>query len=254
MLTLVHSVNTDVENKRNDLWAFFQTLREIATGEIEASLFSDSRKELIDDWRDAKLLFGEDGGGIIGIDEQSIKEMKITDLRAAVFLSRRKGSLQFIRSADNKELAFQMKNADSPFALIRIGDTSKWRNEILAGYEETTALQEKPFFDELEQSSITILMGSRTFFESWDSNRPNVINFINIGMKDAKKFVVQSVGRGSTYRNTYRQASPPFPPRFEGQRKDGDGATSRSGAAPGNAFCFCHEPRGRPIRVAGIGI
>ena len=196
MLTLVHSVNTDVENKRNDLWAFFQTLREIATGEIKESLFRDSRKELIDDWRDAKLLFGEDGGGIIGIDEQSIKEMKITDLRAAVFLSRRKGSLQFIRSADNKELAFQMKNADSPFALIRIGDTSKWRNEILAGYEETTAVQEKSFFDELEHSAITILMGSRTFFESWDSNRPNVINFINIGMKDARKFVVQSIGRG----------------------------------------------------------
>ena len=39
-------------------------------------------------------------------------------------------------------------------------------------------------------------MGSRSFFESWDSNRPNVINFINIGGSDAKKFVVQSVGRG----------------------------------------------------------
>ena len=113
-----------------------------------------------------------------------------------MFLSRRKGALQFILGSDNKELAFQMKNADSPFALIRIGDVSKWRNEILADYEKTTALQEKSFFDGLEQSSITILMGSRTFFESWDSNRPNVINFINIGGKDAKKFVVQSIGRG----------------------------------------------------------
>ncbi len=196
MLTLVNSVNTDVENERNDLWAFFQTLREIATGEIDASFFKDSRKELIDDWKDARLLFGEDGSGIIGMDEQSIKAMKITDLRAAIFFSRRKGALQFIRSSDDKELAFQMKNADSPFALIRIGDTSKWRNEILVGYEETTALQEKSFFDGLEHSPITILMGSRTFFESWDSNRPNVINFINIGGKDARKFVVQSVGRG----------------------------------------------------------
>ena len=32
MLTLVNSVNTDVENEQNDLWAFFQTLREMATG------------------------------------------------------------------------------------------------------------------------------------------------------------------------------------------------------------------------------
>ncbi len=196
MLTLVNSVNTDIENERNDLWAFFQTLREIATGEIDGKIFEDSKKELIKDWENASLLFGEDGGGIIGIDETPIKTMKITDLRKAVFLSRRKGALQYIRSSDNKELAFQMKNADSPFALIRIGDTAKWRNQILVGYEETTALQEQSFFDGLEQSPITILMGSRTFFESWDSNRPNVINFINIGGSDAKKFVVQSVGRG----------------------------------------------------------
>ncbi len=196
MLTLVNSVNTDVENERNDLWAFFQILRQIATDEIDETLFKDSKKELIHDWRDAHLLFGEGGGGIIGTDENSIQAMKVTDLRAEVFLSRRKGALQFIRSSDNKEIAFQMKNADAPFALIRIGDTSKWRNNFLAGYEETSALREKSFFDKLEQSPITILMGSRSFFESWDTNRPNVINFINIGGNDAKKFVVQSVGRG----------------------------------------------------------
>lgn len=196
MLTLVNSVNTDVEKERNDLWAFFQTLREIATGEIDGLVFAESKTELIHDWSNAKLLFGEDGGGIIGTDKTPIASMSTADLREAVFLSRRKGGLQFIQSGDNKELAFQMKNADSPFALIRIGDTSRWRNELLAGYEETTALQEKSFFDGLEQSPITILMGSRSFFESWDSNRPNVINFINIGGSDAKKFVVQSVGRG----------------------------------------------------------
>ena len=196
MLTLVNSVNTDVENERNDLWAFFQILREIATGMIEKSLFGESKAELITDWKNAALLFHGDGGGIIGIDESSIRKISIHDLREAIFLNRRRGALQFIRSGDNRELAFQMRNADSPFALIRIGDTSMWRNQILAGYEETTALQEGTFFENLEKSPITILMGSRSFFESWDSNRPNVINFINIGGKDAKKFVVQSVGRG----------------------------------------------------------
>ena len=40
-------------------------------------------------------------------------------------------------------------------------------------------------------------MGSRSFYEGWDSNRPNVILFINIGMgEDARKFILQSVGRG----------------------------------------------------------
>ena len=153
MLTLVNSVNTNIRDGSNDLWAFFQTLREIATGEIDQSIFKDSKKELIDDWRKTPLLFGDNTGGIIGTDEASIKEMKITDLREAIFLSRRKGALQFIRSGDKRELAFQMKNADSPFALIRIGDTIKWRKDFLPGFEETTTLQEKSFFDDLEKSS-----------------------------------------------------------------------------------------------------
>ena len=196
MLTLVNSVNTDVEKEKNDLWAFFQTLRKIATGDIDSSLFEQAKNDLLNEWRDATLLFKEDGGAIAGVDQDPVKKMKITDLREAVFLSRREGAVQFIRSEDNKELAFQMKNADAPFALIRIGDTSKWRNKLLVGFEETSTLKEQSFFAGLEESNITILMGSRSFFESWDSNRPNVINFINIGGKDARKFVVQSVGRG----------------------------------------------------------
>ena len=40
-------------------------------------------------------------------------------------------------------------------------------------------------------------MGSRAFYEGWDSNRPNVILFINIGVgTEARKFVIQSIGRG----------------------------------------------------------
>lgn len=193
MLTLVNSVNTDIENERNDLWAFFQTLRALATGEPDEALFKAAKDELAKDWRDAKFLF--DTGALAADEAQIVRKMTIPDLREAVFLSRRKSALQLIRSADNKELAFQMKNADRPFALIRIGNTSKWRN-LLNGYEETTTLRDNAYFDGLENSPITILMGSRSFFESWDSNRPNVINFINIGGGNAKKFVVQSVGRG----------------------------------------------------------
>ena len=196
MLTLVNSVNTNVENERNDLWAFFQTLRDIATGADIEDLFNASKVELADEWTNAQFLFREDGCGLIGTERTGVTDLTLSDLREMVFLSRTKSSLQVILSKDNKELAFQLKNADAPFALIRIGDTSKWRNNLLAGFEETKTLQEKSFFDGLEKSSITILMGSRSFFESWDSNRPNVINFINIGGTDAKKFVVQSIGRG----------------------------------------------------------
>ena len=196
MLTLVNRVNTAVENDRNDLWAFFQTLREIATGEIDEQLFREIRSDLSDEWNSPTLLFRKHQKNGGAENARTVARMKVTDLREAVFMSRRRGALQFICSKDNKELAFQMKNADAPFALIRIGDTSKWRNHLLTGFEETRTLQKTSFFDSLEHSSITILMGSRTFFESWDSNRPNVINFINIGSVEAKKFVVQSVGRG----------------------------------------------------------
>ena len=196
MLTLVNSVNTDIEKDQNDLWTFFETLRDIATGEIDQELFAEARDELIGDWQEAKLLFGVDGKAIIGDNQDALRKMTIPKLRKMVFLKSRKGTLQYVRSKDNKELALQMKNADFPFALIRIGDTSKWRNRFLADYEETTTLQETSFFESLEKKPITILMGSRSFFESWDSNRPNIINFINIGGSDAKKFVVQSVGRG----------------------------------------------------------
>lgn len=196
MLTLVNSVNTDVAKDRNDLWAFFETLRDITTGEIDAHAFKESKRALAAEWKRAPLLFGANDGGMTDIHTDAIGEMTVGDLREAVFLSRGKSALQYICSSDNKELAFQLKNADAPFALIRIGDTAKWRNKFLDGYEQTTTLPAKSFFAELERSSITILMGSRTFFESWDSNRPNVINFINIGGHDAKKFVVQSIGRG----------------------------------------------------------
>ena len=143
MLTLVRKVNTDVEN---DLWAFFETLRDIATGEIDQGLFIEARDELISDWQEAKLLFGADGKAIIGSSQNAIKTMTISKLRKMVFFKSRKGTLQYVRSKDNRELAFQMKNADFPFALIRIENTSKWRNRFLAGYEETTTLQETSFF------------------------------------------------------------------------------------------------------------
>ena len=197
MITLVNSVNTDIEN--NDLWAFFETLRQLAAGDIEQDFFESVRDEVAKDWqRDGKWLFGEGNSQALRAEARNLSSMTIESLRQHIFLSPAKGALEVIRSKDKKEIAFKLKSADSPFALIRIGDTSKWRNTLLANYEYTEALRETSFFTALEEddSSITILMGSRSFFESWDSNRPNVINFINIGSGDAKKFLPQAIGRG----------------------------------------------------------
>ncbi|MGB9607693.1 MAG: restriction endonuclease subunit R, partial [bacterium] len=92
-----------------------------------------------------------------------------------------------------------LRTSDRPFALVKIGDISGWLKRELEGYEISERFEGESFFEELnsEESDINILMGSRTFYEGWDSNRPNIVLFINIGVgTDAKKFVLQSVGRG----------------------------------------------------------
>ena len=50
MLTLVNSVN--VERDRNDLFQFFQTLRELASGDIDAAALKEAANELAREWRD----------------------------------------------------------------------------------------------------------------------------------------------------------------------------------------------------------
>ena len=198
MLTLVNSVNTEIEN---DLWAFFQTLRGIASGEITDALLEEAKDELRQEWREGKFLYDSGGGAPLGDDEESLMQMTVAQLRGAIFHAQTPGALQVVESKgarDSKELAFQLQTAEKPFALIRIGDISPWRGRLLRGFDFEKTLREKSYFADLnsEKSPVTILMGSRSFFESWDSNRPNVINFINIGSGNARKFIVQSVGRG----------------------------------------------------------
>ncbi len=67
------------------------------------------------------------------------------------------------------------------------------------GYEAIDGFADDSYFENLnkDNSGINILMGSRSFYEGWDSNRPNVITFVNIGTgTDARKFILQAVGRG----------------------------------------------------------
>lgn len=104
-----------------------------------------------------------------------------------------------IRPSNRQEMAFKLKSADQPFALVKIGDISGWLKEELAGYEVVEGFEDEGFFRRLNEddSAINILMGSRSFYEGWDSNRPNVITYINIGTgTEARKFILQSVGRG----------------------------------------------------------
>ena len=108
--------------------------------------------------------------------------------------------LEVLKIPGNKnEIIFKLQTSEKPFALIKIGDISGWLKDKLEGYEIIESFENESVFKKINQddSDINILMGSRAFYEGWDSNRPNLLLFVNIGVgKDAKKFVLQSVGRG----------------------------------------------------------
>jgi hypothetical protein len=103
-----------------------------------------------------------------------------------------------MRPSNRQEMAFKLKSGDRPFALIKIGDVTDWMKGELGEYEIQEGFKDETYFERInsDDSDINILMGSRSFYEGWDSNRPNVILYINIGVgEDARKFILQSVGR-----------------------------------------------------------
>lgn len=195
LLTLVNSVNTEDA----DLKLFFRELKKIGKEEIDQEVFKSAKNELWGKLKQEPEFIFEDGRRI-KIEEAVFKNITKDDILNYVYNSKTNGEIEILRRPSNrKELAFKLKTSDKPFALIKIGDISGWLKEELVGYEIQERFEDESYFKNLnrEESEINILMGSRGFYEGWDSNRPNVINFINIGMgQDAKKFILQSVGRG----------------------------------------------------------
>ena len=133
------------------------------------------------------------------IQRDVLKSITIEDILKSVYNSNSFGSVEAILIPGRRQEAiFKLKTSEKPFALIKIGDAIRWIKDNLIGYEIIETYEDKSIFENLdEREDISILMGSRAFYEGWDSNRPNIILFINIGAgTEAKKFVIQSVGRG----------------------------------------------------------
>lgn len=194
MLTMVNSVNT--EEHKNDLWAYFRVMRDIANGELAEGMFDNAKNRLLETLRSGERMFESETGG--GQDAwKFVQRLTIDSLRLHVFGDRQGGPLEYIKGGDGKQIAFKLKTAEEPFALIKIGEISHWTNDFLKDMESVPKHDKSGWFDRLdEHENFSILMGSRAFFESWDSTRPNVINFLNIGMNDALVFISQAVGRG----------------------------------------------------------
>ncbi len=194
-LVLGKTVNTN----NADLKLFFRVLHKIGKKQIEKGLFKSALDGLIKDLNeDLKYTF--EPKAKFEYEEVDFRNITQKDILRFVYNSNSLGDIEIIRRISNKqELAFKLKTSNKPFALLKIGDISKWIKSELRGYDIQEKFEEDTFFEELnkEYSSTNILIGAQSFYEGWDSNRPNIINFINIGLKkDSKKFILQSVGRG----------------------------------------------------------
>jgi len=195
LLTLVNSVNTE----EADLELFFEELMKISQGNVDNNLLQNAKDELIDEFgNNPKYEFEEDKS--VEIDKEAINKIGYQDILRQIVNSDLPGKIEVLKIPGNRqELIFKLQTSDKPFALIKIGDISNWLKDKLEGYEINESFENESYFKKLNEddSDINILMGSRSFYEGWDSNRPNLILFINIGIgSDAKKFVLQSVGRG----------------------------------------------------------
>lgn len=196
LMTLVNSVNT----QDADLKMFFRELARIGKGEIEEAQWQAAKNELRAEFGQRPTYMYE-GTVQVQVADRDLEDITQDDLRKQVFNSGLSGEIEvLIRPSDRQEVALKLKTSDVPFALIRIGDISDWLTKELKGYEINNHFNEESFFERLNKdgSDINMLLGSRSFYEGWDSNRPNVIMYINIGVGlDAKKFILQSVGRGA---------------------------------------------------------
>ena len=199
LLTLVNTVNPKEIEKEPDLVLFFKEIEKIGQGKINEKLFESAKKELVEKFEiDKKILMPE--GEEFRVDKKILKEITFQDVLKDVFNSKAPGNIEVLTIPGNRqEMVFKLRTSEKPFALIKIGNISGWLKDQLEGYEINESFDNESVFKKInrDDSDINILMGSRSFYEGWDSNRPNIILFINIGVgKDAKKFVLQSVGRG----------------------------------------------------------
>lgn len=197
MLVFTHSVN--VEN--SDAEIFFKTLARVIENDDEND-FLKAKEDLLEEIKDPEFLFSanKDKDYKVRVFKEGLKSMDFKGLKEEVFYASNGHIEVIINPKNNQEIAFKLNTSDKVFCLIKIGDITEWICEKLKSVKvvsKNLSFKEESYFSQIDKSSINILVGSRTFETGWDSTRPSVILFLNIGLDDdAKKLVKQSFGRG----------------------------------------------------------
>ncbi|WP_231254196.1 DEAD/DEAH box helicase family protein [Helicobacter pylori] len=197
MLVFTHSVN--VEN--SDAEIFFKTLARVIEND-DGNDFVKAKEDLLEEIKDPEFLFSDDKDKDykVKVFKEGLKSMDFKGLKEEVFYASNGHIEVIINPKNNQEIAFKLNTSDKVFCLIKIGDITEWICEKLKSVKvvsKNLSFKEESYFSQIDKSSINILVGSRTFETGWDSTRPSVILFLNIGLDDdAKKLVKQSFGRG----------------------------------------------------------
>ncbi len=197
MLVFTHSVN--VEN--SDAEIFFKTLARVIEND-DGNDFVKAKEDLLEELKDPEFLFSanKDKDYKVKVFKEGLKSMDFKGLKEEVFYASNGHIEVIINPKNNQEIAFKLNTSDKVFCLIKIGDITEWICEKLKSVKvvsKNLSFKEESYFSQIDKSSINILVGSRTFETGWDSTRPSVILFLNIGLDDdAKKLVKQSFGRG----------------------------------------------------------
>ncbi len=197
MLVFTHSVNV----KNSDAEIFFKTLARVIEND-DGSDFLKAKEDLLEELKNPELLFSDDKDQKYKIEvfKEGLKSMDFKGLKEEVFYASNGHIEVIINPKNNQEIAFKLNTSDKVFCLIKIGDITEWICEKLKSVKvvsKNLSFKEESYFSQIDKSNINILVGSRTFDTGWDSTRPSVILFLNIGLDDdAKKLVKQSFGRG----------------------------------------------------------
>ncbi|WP_187923739.1 DEAD/DEAH box helicase family protein [Helicobacter pylori] len=197
MLVFTHSVNV----KNSDAEIFFKTLARVIEND-DRSDFLKAKDDLLEELKNPEFLFSDDKDKDykVKVFKEGLKSMDFKGLKEEVFYANNGHIEVIINPKNNQEIAFKLNTSDKVFCLIKIGDITEWIYEKLKSVKvvsKNLSFKEESYFSQIDKSSINILVGSRAFDTGWDSTRPSVILFLNIGLDDdAKKLVKQSFGRG----------------------------------------------------------
>ena len=186
-----------------DLEMFFKELHKISLGLTQAELEKAGKVIIKGLTANTDYVFQNEQIFFDQTVQKIIKDLKPTDIYKNIFNSSKKGEFEWSTIPEHPDqLVFQHKNHTSgPFAVIHIGEDGvrKWREKLEEwNLSEGERLEPKNWFVETseDKNKVNMLMGSQKFNEGWDTTRPNVMIFINIGVGNARKYVIQAIGRG----------------------------------------------------------